>query len=80
VIVETSGALLPSGAMIVSLGADAVSVTVTVAPRVAVWVIVRTFVTEMVEVVVEASQDPLPSSWGEAMRFPMDPAVARVAR
>jgi hypothetical protein len=34
----------------------------------------------MVEVVVEASQDPLPSSWGEAMRFPMDPAVARVAR
>ena len=62
VIVETTGALLPSGAMIVSLGADAVSVTVTVAPRVAVWVIVRTFVTEMVEVVVEASQDPLPSS------------------
>jgi hypothetical protein len=77
VIVETIGALLPSGEMAVSLGADAVSVRVTVAPRVAVCVIVTTFVTEIVEVVVEASQDP--SSWGEATRFSSDPAVARVA-
>jgi hypothetical protein len=81
VIVETIGASLPSGAMMVSLGADAVSVKVTVAAKVAVCVIVTVFVfvTEMVEVVVEASQDPLPSSWGDATRFSMDPAVVRAA-
>jgi hypothetical protein len=62
VMVETIGASLPPGAMIVSLGTDAVSVRVTVAPKVAVCVIVTTFVTEIVEVVVEASQDPLASS------------------
>jgi hypothetical protein len=62
VIVETMGASLPPGEMMVSLGADAVSVRVTVAPKVAVCVIVTTFVTEIVEVVVEASQDPLASS------------------
>jgi hypothetical protein len=61
-MVETIGAALPSGAMMVSLEADAVSVRVTVAPNVAVCVIVTTSVTEIVEVVVEASQDPLPSS------------------
>lgn len=79
VIVETMGASLPSGEMTVSLGADAVSVRVTVAPKVAVCVIVTTLVTEIVEVVVEASQDPLPSSWGDATRFSIEPAVARVA-
>jgi hypothetical protein len=79
VIVETMGASLPPGEMMVSLGADAVSVRVTVAPKVAVCVIVTTFVTEIVEVVVEASQDPLASSWGDATRFSTDPAVARVA-
>jgi len=80
VIVETIGALLPSGAMIVPLGADAVSVRVTVAPKVAVCVIVTTFVTEIVEVVVEPSQDPVPSSWGKATRFSIEPAVARVVK
>ena len=69
VIVETIGALPPSGEIAVSLGADAVSVIVRV----------TMFVTEMVEVVVEALQDPLPSSCGEATRFSIDPAVARVA-
>jgi hypothetical protein len=76
VIVETIGALLPSGAMIVPLGADAVSVRVTVAPKVAVCVIVTTFVTE----IVEPSQDPVPSSWGKATRFSIEPAVARVVK
>jgi hypothetical protein len=70
-MVETIGAPLPSGEMTVSLGGDAVSVCVTV----------TTLVTEMVEVavVVEASQDPLASFWGEATRLSIDPAVARVA-
>ena len=80
VIVETIGAPLPSGEMMVSLGEDTVSVRVKVAPMVAVCVSVTTLVTEMVEVVVEASQTPLPSSWGEATRFSIDPAVARVAK
>ena len=71
VIVEIIGMPLPSGEMTVSLGGDAVSVCVTV----------TTLVTEMVEVavVVEASQDPLASFWGEATRLSIDPAVARVA-
>lgn len=70
-MVEIIGAPLPSGEMTVPLGGDAVSVCVTV----------TTLVTEMVEVavVVEASQDPLASFWGEATRFSIDPAVARVA-
>ena len=79
VIVETIGAPLSSGEMMVSLGDEAVSVRVKVAPIVAVCVIVTRFVTEIVEVVVEASQTPLLSFWGEATRFPTDPAVARVA-
>lgn len=68
VIVDTLGALLPSGETRVLLGAGAVSVTVTVSPSpaeegysVAVCVRVTTLVIDMVEVVV-ASQDSAASS------------------